>query len=102
MRANPHKGPPSSGPVCSTEYEFVREVLVSAREKAGLSQAELARRVGRPPSDVVLMETGELQLELRELFQFLNALELDWQTAAQAMFSEFVRFYPEPNRCSGA
>ncbi len=44
------------------------------REEAGLSQKELARRINRSQSFISKYETGELRLDLLELYQICEAL----------------------------
>jgi transcriptional regulator with XRE-family HTH domain len=60
-------------------YEELRENLRRARESAGLTQRDAARRLGRPQSFVAKSETGERRVDVIELLQFAAAyrVELD-------------------------
>jgi transcriptional regulator with XRE-family HTH domain len=51
--------------------------LVEIREKAGVSQRELARRLGRAHSYVGRIETGDRRLDLPEFIEWYELLETD-------------------------
>lgn len=59
------------------EYEVFRCLLVSARESAGLTQAEVAARMDRPQSFVAKYEGGERRLDVVELIKVCEALGVD-------------------------
>lgn len=59
------------------EYEYFRTLLVSAREKAGLTQAEVSARLGHPQSFVAKYEGGERRLDVVEFIQVCSALGVD-------------------------
>lgn len=59
------------------EYEHFRSLLVTAREKAGLTQAEVSTRLGRPQSFVAKYEGGERRLDVVEFVQVCAALGVD-------------------------
>ena len=59
------------------EYERFRSLLVDARRKAGLSQAELAEKLSRPQSFVSKFERGERRLDVIEFKAVAEALNLD-------------------------
>lgn len=50
--------------------------LRSAREDSGLSQAQLASKLGKPPSFVGKYELGERRLDVVELLVILKALDV--------------------------
>lgn len=52
------------------EYQRFLERLRAAREAAGLTQVEVARRLGRPQSYVSKSESGERRLDVVELAEF--------------------------------
>jgi transcriptional regulator with XRE-family HTH domain len=54
----------------SNEYATFLRRLRQAREKAGLSQAETARRLGKPQSFVSKCESGERRVDVIELKAF--------------------------------
>lgn len=62
------------------EYEHFRSLLITAREKAGLTQNEIASRLSRPQSFVSKYETGERRLDLVEFVEVCRALGTDPQT----------------------
>jgi transcriptional regulator with XRE-family HTH domain len=51
--------------------------LVEARNDAGLSQAQLAQRLGKPASFVGKYELGERRLDVVELLVVLKAVSVD-------------------------
>jgi transcriptional regulator with XRE-family HTH domain len=52
-------------------------VLFEAREKAGLTQEELAKRLGRPQSFVAKYEGGERRLDIVEFLWVTKAMKVD-------------------------
>jgi transcriptional regulator with XRE-family HTH domain len=63
--------------VFTDRYKQFRSLLVEAREKAGLSQAQLAGKLSRPQSFVSKYECGERRLDVIEFEQIAHALEID-------------------------
>lgn len=59
------------------EYEHFRTLLIEAREKARLTQAEVSIKLGRPQSFVAKYEGGERRLDVIELLQVCTALGID-------------------------
>ncbi|WP_091683480.1 MULTISPECIES: helix-turn-helix transcriptional regulator [unclassified Methylobacterium] len=53
------------------------ELLVEARERAGLTQHQLAERLGRYQSVVAAIEGGGRRIDLVEFLEIADALELD-------------------------
>ena len=58
----------------SPEHIKLRELLIAARKKAGLTQQQVAERLGRPQSFVAKYEGGERRLDVLELIQMAQAL----------------------------
>ena len=56
--------------VYSTRYQNFLERLRAARHKAGLTQSEVATRLGRPQSFVSKCESGERRVDVVELDDF--------------------------------
>jgi len=54
-----------------------RELLVAARKKADLTQAELSSRLNRPQSFVSKYERGERRLDVVEFREVAGALGVD-------------------------
>ena len=61
----------------SPEHQHLIQLLVAARAKAGLTQQELADRLGRPQSFVAKYETGERRLDVMEFIFISRELGLD-------------------------
>ena len=61
-------------------YQLFRARLKEARRLAGLTQAEVALRLGRPQSFVSKCETGERRVDIVELLAFseLYGVQLDF------------------------
>ena len=59
------------------EYGCFRSLLVAAREKAGLTQADVSAKLKRPQSFVAKYEGGERRLDVIEFLQVCNALGVD-------------------------
>lgn len=61
----------------AAKYERLRALLVEARSKAGLTQADLARHLKRPQSFVSKYERGERRLDVVEFIEITRAIGLD-------------------------
>ena len=61
----------------SSWHKALLAALVAARENAGLSQRELARRLDRAHSFVGKIESGERQLNVLEFCEYANLLGAD-------------------------
>ena len=59
------------------DYEIVGAVLAAARRKANLTQAELARRLGKPQSVVSQYEAGKRRLDVVEFVLIARTLGAD-------------------------
>lgn len=75
-------------------YERFRQRLVELREAAGLSQRDLAARLGRERSFVGRFELGERRLDLVEVFWVLRALGQDPEVVVVDLMREFARLEP--------
>lgn len=71
------------------QYLRLREALISAREAAGLSQHELARRIGRPQSFVSKCENGERRVDVVELIHIAKILHADPVAIVKALMREW-------------
>jgi ribosome-binding protein aMBF1 (putative translation factor) len=67
------------------EYEHFRALLVAAREKAGLTQAEVSAKLRRPQSFVAKYEGGERRLDVVEFVQVCAALGIETHAILHAM-----------------
>jgi ribosome-binding protein aMBF1 (putative translation factor) len=61
----------------SAAYDHLRVLLVQARERAGLRQEDVARRLKRPQSYVSKIELGERRLDVVEYIEFARAVKAD-------------------------
>ena len=52
-------------------------LLVKARKKSGLTQADLARKLGKPQSFIAKYEGGERRLDVIELLEISKVLKAD-------------------------
>lgn len=66
-----------AGTVHTAAYKKLLTQLVEARDKADLSQAQLAQRIGKPASFVGKYELGERRLDVIELLIILRSLGVD-------------------------
>ena len=69
--------------ITSREYAIFLRELRSARKRAGISQAEVAERVGETQSFVSKCERGERRIDVVELRAFCAAINIP--------FAAFVR-----------
>lgn len=58
-------------------YRRLRAALVEARQEAGLTQAELAGRLGKPQSYVAKYETGNRRIKIIEFLDICEAIGVD-------------------------
>ncbi len=61
----------------SEDYIYLRDLLVNARASKDLTQADVAKRLGKPQSFVSKYERGERRLDVIEFMQVVGALEID-------------------------
>lgn len=61
----------------SHHYQTFRSLLVAAREEAGLTQVNIAERLGKPQSFVSKYERGERRLDFTEFVELADLLEID-------------------------
>lgn len=64
-------------PGLADDYQVFREMLVEARRNAGLTQADLAKRLRRHQSFVSKYEAGERRLDVVELVYLSRVLHFD-------------------------
>lgn len=74
----------------SAYASFVR-VLVAARKEAGVTQVELARRLGKPQPFVSSIENGVRRVDLIEFYAIAKALKLD----PEVLFAAVIRRLPK-------
>ena len=62
-----------------------RELLLASRKKNGVTQAEVAKRLGRPQSFVAKVENGERRLDVVELVGYARAIGAEPLAIMQSM-----------------
>lgn len=77
--------------VFSDGYKSMLEVLVAARKDAGVTQVELAKRLGKPQPFVSYVESGERRLDLIEFCAIARAMGY----APEVLFGRIVAVLPE-------
>jgi len=77
--------------VHTKEYKALRAELRAIREKAGLSQRDLAAKLGVPHSWVAKVEAGERRIDVVELTWFFGACGADAAAATSALVARFAR-----------
>jgi transcriptional regulator with XRE-family HTH domain len=65
------------------------ELLVAAREKAGMTQQQLADRLGKPQSFISKYEGGERRIDVIEFIAISEALQMDASRAIREIRSKF-------------
>ena len=78
----------------STGYRHLVEVLKTARHDAGLTQAQLADRLGREQNWISLIESGQRRVDVLEFYALARALEAD----PIALFAEVANRLPSRMR----
>ena len=58
----------------STRYKRFCGLLIEARQAKGLTQTEVARRLGRPQSFIAKYEGGERRLDVVEFLEVAEAI----------------------------
>jgi len=64
-------------PVFTPEYSALRDAVIEARRAAGLSQRDLAARIGRAASHISVIERGQRRIDSLELFFIAEACGVD-------------------------
>lgn len=77
--------------VVSSDYALFRACLRQARRKAGLTQAQLAQRLGETQTFVSKCERGERRLDLLEARAFCIALGVPFQTFVEMLDARIAR-----------
>ena len=61
----------------SKHYQALRCILIEARERTGLSRAEVAAKIGETESYVSDVETGERGVDVEIFLRMAKVLDLD-------------------------
>jgi transcriptional regulator with XRE-family HTH domain len=79
-------------------YEHFRRQLVAWREKAGMTQRDLAEELRRERSFVSRIELGERRLDVVEFYWVAKALGRDPPRVAAKLMRELARLDPDQAR----
>jgi transcriptional regulator with XRE-family HTH domain len=63
--------------IYTQQHQRLRELLIEARRKAGLTQAQVAERLGKPQSFVAKYEGGERRLDVIEFLAVAKVVGVD-------------------------
>ena len=63
--------------IYSKEYKAILQKLKKARKKSGLTQTEIAKKLGKPQSFISKIENGERRLDIIELKKMLKLYKID-------------------------
>jgi transcriptional regulator with XRE-family HTH domain len=72
----------------SPQHEELRRLLIERRQRAGLTQRQVAERLGRPQRFVSRVETGVHRVTVVELLEFAQALEFDPRAAVARLMKK--------------
>jgi transcriptional regulator with XRE-family HTH domain len=72
-------------------YVEIISLLRAARERAGLSQEEIARRLGKSQPFLAKVETGERRLDLLEAFELCRVLGITLESVTPADLQHLLR-----------
>jgi transcriptional regulator with XRE-family HTH domain len=73
----------------SADHQHLIGLLVAAREKAGLTQQQLADRLGKPQSFVAKYEGGERRIDVIEFVAISQALQFDPARAVREIAAKY-------------
>jgi transcriptional regulator with XRE-family HTH domain len=71
----------------SPRHEALRALLVESRKKAGLTQAEVAAKLGRYQSYVATVESGQHRIDVVEFLDFAEAIGFDPRKMIKSLIS---------------
>lgn len=75
--------------IYSREYSHFLETLRQARESKGLTQMEIAERLGQSQSFVSKVERGERRVDIVELRAFCNAIGVEFSVFVNGLDGNF-------------
>jgi transcriptional regulator with XRE-family HTH domain len=74
------------------------DLLREARKRAGLTQADLGRRVGKPQSSIARWERGDVKPSLETLRELIRACDLELTFALANYDDSYILFIHEALR----
>jgi transcriptional regulator with XRE-family HTH domain len=69
----------------SSRHRALKDFLVRKRKQAGLTQAEVAKKLGRYQSFVATVEAGQRKVDVVELLAFSEAIGFDAREAIKRL-----------------
>lgn len=87
-----------SNPMHASRYGILRARLIELREARGITQTEIAAKLGKPQSYVSKYERGERRLDIVELIAVAKALGVDpvqlcAELAGEPLFENFDKLF---------
>ncbi|MGF0540391.1 helix-turn-helix domain-containing protein [Agrobacterium sp. ES01] len=70
------------------EYQVLRAILRDARLNAGVTQQQLAEKLGKPQSYVAKVEGGERRIDVNEFIAFARAIDIDPTTLFRSVLAK--------------
>jgi len=77
--------------VFTDSYRALLDLLIATRKQAGVTQVELANRLGRPQPFVSYIERGERRIDVIEFIVIARALSVD----PHQLFADLIERLPE-------
>jgi transcriptional regulator with XRE-family HTH domain len=77
--------------VFTAQYKRFLDLLRTARERAGISQAEMAELLHITQSSVSKIERGERRLDVVELWRWCQAIKIPLETLARDLDNQLRR-----------
>jgi transcriptional regulator with XRE-family HTH domain len=71
----------------SPRHEALRALLVEKRKRAGMTQAQVAKKLRRYQSFVATVESGQRRIDVVELLDFADAIGFDPRDAIKRLRS---------------
>jgi len=81
-------------------YQIFRSLIVSAREKSGLTQVQIAERLGKPQSFISKYERGERRLDFPEFIELADVLGIDVADFVNRYQSAITQSTIQKTRCA--
>lgn len=72
------------------DHRHLVEVLVEARLKSGLTQAQVAKRVGKDQTFISIIERGQRRVDVLEFVALAKAMDAD----PKRLFAEVMKRLP--------
>jgi len=75
--------------IYTRQAECLRETIVEIRRKAGLSQRQLAEKLGRERNLVGRLEVGQRRLDVVEFYAICGACGADQKKVIRSLWDKF-------------